>query len=382
MRIELTSGQLAIQNEVKAFVKEELIPFAGDFDKQGRLPLEIIKKVARMGYLGATVSKEYGGLGLDMISLGLINEQIGRGCSAVRGLLTVHGMVCLAIERWGTEEQKQRWLGKMAKGEIIGAFALTEVGIGSDAGSIETIAIENEDFYIINGIKKWITMGQIADVFLTFVKCNNKTTAILVESTSEGITKVPIGDVMGSRASMLAEIHYKDCKVPRVNLIGKVGVGLSHVAQHSLNYGRYSIAWGCVGSSQACLDASLKYARLRKQFGKALRENQLIQKMIAEMAVEVKASRLLCYNAGYLRDIGDPDSVMETWIAKYYSSITVSKVAGNAIQIHGANGISGAYQVERHYRDAKINEIIEGTSQMHEVLIATNEFRNVEFDSE
>jgi glutaryl-CoA dehydrogenase (non-decarboxylating) len=375
MKIELTPEQKKYQAEFKAFADREIAPLAGENDREERIPPELIKKLTDQGYLGSMLSKDYSGNSMDMVTLGLLNEEIGRGCSSVRSLLTVHGMLGLALQRWGTEEQKKAWLPKMVTGEVIGAFGLTEPNVGSDAKSVETTATPSDGGYIINGRKKWITMGQIADLFLIFAQCEGKPTAFLVEKTSPGFSTKPIKGLLGARASMVAELHFDDCRVPKENLVGMVGTGLSHVALSALDYGRYTIAWGCVGLGQACLEESIYYARKRKQFGGPLRENQLIQKMITEMVVNVKAARLLCFQAGYLKEIGDPDSIMETWVAKYFASTMVVKVASDAVQIHGANGCCQEYPVERYYRDAKINEIIEGTSQMHEVLIATNAFR-------
>ncbi len=376
MKIELTKEQLDNQEEFHSFATKEIAPYAAKNDLEERTPPELIKKLADSGYLGSMIPKEYGGLDMDMITIGLLNEEVGKACSSVRGLLTVHGMVALAILRWGTKEQREYWLPKMASGKIIGAFGLTEPNVGSDAKSVETTAVYEDGKYILNGHKKWTTMGQIADIFLVFAKCDDKPTAFLVERTSPGFSTKPITDLIGCRASMIAELLLENCSIPEANIVGRIGTGLSHVALNSLDYGRYTVAWGCVGLGQACLEESLEYSRKRKQFGTSLRQNQLIQKMITEMVVDIKAARLLCFNAGYLKDIGDPDTIMETWNAKYFASKMVNKVAYDAVQIHGANGCSRQYPVERYYRDAKINEIIEGTSQMHEVLIATNAFRN------
>ena len=375
MKLELTPEQTRYQEEFRAFVDQEIIPYAARFDQDERLPNEIIQKLARKGYLGSMVPKQYGGLGLDMITLGILNEEVGRGCSSVRSLLTVHGMVSLAILRWGAPEQRDYWLPRLCSGEIIGAFGLTEPGVGSDAKSITTAAELTGEDYQINGSKKWITMGQIAGLFLIFAKYGDKPTAFLVESNRPGFSRRPITGLLGARASMVAELQFDNCRIPRENLIGREGAGLTHVALSSLDYGRYTIAWGCVGLGQACIEESIAYSRKRKQFGVVLREHQLIQKMITEMVVQVKAARLLCCKAGYLKDTGDPDSIMETWIAKYFASTMLTQVTGHAVQIHGANGCCREYPVERYYRDARINEIIEGTTQMHEVLIATNAIR-------
>ncbi len=375
MNMELTTEQVRFQSEVKEFVEMEVAPYAAEDDRLERLNEKTVKKLALKGYLGSMLPIEFEGMGLDAVSIGILNEEIGRGCSSVRSLLTVHGMVALAISRWGTKDQKDYWLPKMAKGDKIGAFGLTEPNVGSDAKSIETTAVESGENFVLNGTKKWITMGQIADVFLIFAQLYEKPTAFIVEKNTPGFYIKPINGLIGARASMIAELRLENCSIPKGNLVGNAGTGISHVALNSLDYGRYTIAWGCVGLAQACLDASLRYARKRKQFGVPLRQHQLIQKMIAGMVVNIKAARLLCLNAGNLKDVIDPDSIMETWNAKYYASKMVNNVAADAVQIHGAVGCNNEYPIERFYRDAKINEIIEGTSQMHEVLIATNAFR-------
>lgn len=375
--MELSNTQLAIQTELQSFVSREIIPKASEFDAQGALSPDIIPKLAQMGYLGALLPEASGGREMNMVSLAMMHEEFGRGCSSLRSLLTVHGMAALAVLKWGTEEQRERWLKKLATGSAIGAFALTEPNVGSDAKSIETTAVLTDDGYLLNGKKKWITFGQIADVFLFFAKLDGKPTSFLVEKSSPGLTIKPVGGLLGLRASGTAELDLVDCRIPKENLVGGPGFGLSHVALYSLDYGRYSIACGSVGIGQACLDECLHYSRKRKQFGEPLRQHQLIQKMITEMVVNVKAARLLCYHAGYLKDNGDPDSIMETWNAKYFATTMLEKITSDAVQIHGANGCSSEYPVERYYRDAKIMAIIEGTTQMHEVLIATNAFRNL-----
>ncbi|MFD1989553.1 acyl-CoA dehydrogenase family protein [Paenibacillus nicotianae] len=377
MQIELNSEQIKWKEEFREFVDTEIVPYAKENDRQEKLAPEIIKKLKQKGYMGSMLPKEYGGMGLDWIALGIFNEELGRGCSSVRSLLTVHGMVALSILRWGTKEQKESFLPQMAKGEKIGAFALTEPEAGSDSQSIKSTATLYENHYTINGHKKWITMGQIADVFLVFVKYDGQPTAFLIDRETEGFIQKPISGLIGARATMNAELYFNHCKIPQKNVIGSIGTGLSYVALDCLDYGRYTVACGCVGLAQACLEESTSYSRNRIQFGTTLGENQLIQKMITEMTVNIRAARLLCYSAGYLKDILDPDSIIETWTAKYFASKIVNQIASDAIQIHGANGCSSDYPVERYMRDAKINEIIEGTTQIHEMLIASNTFRTV-----
>ncbi|WP_379155576.1 acyl-CoA dehydrogenase family protein [Paenibacillus sp. sgz5001063] len=377
MDFRLSLEQLEYQQAFKDFSDREVMPYAQKHDEEEKLDEHVLDALKSSGYLGSMIPRDYGGMGMDLVSLGLLNEEIGRGCASVRSLLTVHGMVALGILRWGTDEQRSYWLPKLACGEVIGAFGLSEPNVGSDAKSVETKAVLVNGEYVLNGVKKWTTMGQIANIFTIIAELDGKPTAFLVERSQPGLTVKPMRGLMGARATMIAELHLEDCHIPASSMIGASGTGLSHVALSCLDYGRYTVAWGCVGTAQACLEASIRYARKRKQFGKPLRENQLIQKMVTEMIVNIRAARLLCLNAGYLKEIGDPDTIMETWNAKYFSSIIVNKVAGDAVQIHGGNGCIRDYPVERYFRDAKINEIIEGTTQMHEVLISLNGFRTI-----
>ncbi len=372
MNMLLTVAQRELQREFREFVEHEVFPIADLQDKQERLDENIVKKIADRGYLGAVIDASYGGKEWDPKISGIMHEEFGKASTGIRSLITVHEMTAIAIQRWGSDEQKEKWLPKMAKGEVIGAFALTEPEAGSDAKSIQTSAEYAENGFVINGSKKWITMGQIADIFLVFAKCDDKPTAFIVEKDREGFTREPITGMMGFRASMGAELTFANCRIPEENMVGRCGAGLTHVALSCLEHGRYTVACGCVGIGQACLEDSIRYACKRKQFGESLINNQLIKKMITEMTVQVKAARQLCYYAAVMKVQKNPDSINETWVAKYYASTMLDKICSDAIQIHGANGCNQAYRVERFFRDAKMHAIIEGSSQMHELLIATN----------
>ncbi|MBN3876732.1 MULTISPECIES: acyl-CoA dehydrogenase family protein [unclassified Nostoc] len=376
MKLELSTQQKNAQAKFRAFVNEEICPSAGEWDRKEFTPPELIKKIAEHGFLGAILPQEYGGKGMDMITYGILNEELGRGCSSVRSLLTVHNMVAYALCKWGNKSQKEYWLPKFASGEIIAAFALSEPNVGSDAKSVETTATLVGDAYILNGQKKWITYGQIADVFLVFGKCEGKPTAFLVEKNSPGLSVKAMSGILGVRASMSAELLFNNCHVSLENLVGKLGFGFSYIASSALDYGRYSVASGCVGIAQACLEACIKYTNERKQFGVYLKEHQLIRQMITQMITKVKAARLLCYQAGYLKDINDPNSIMETAIAKYFASTVATKIANDAVQIHGGNGCSSEYPVERYLRDSKIMEIIEGSTQIQEITIAESGYQD------
>jgi glutaryl-CoA dehydrogenase (non-decarboxylating) len=375
MKLELTAKQKDAQLEFRAFVNEEIIPYASQCDREEHTPPQLIKKLALRGFLGAAIPEKNGGSGMDAIAYGLLNEEIGRGCSSLRSLLTVHSMVAHVLCKWGSQYQKEHWIPKLASGEAIAAFALSEPNVGSDAKSVETTATPSGNFYILNGKKKWITYGQIADLFLVFTQWEGKITAFLVEKNRPGLSIKPIMGILGTRASMLAELHLDNCQIPQENLVGRQGFGFSHVASSALDRGRYSVAWGCVGIGQACLEACFQYTSQRQQFGVYLKEHQIIRQMISEAIANVKAARLLCYQAGYLQEIGDPRSISETSIAKYFASTMAVKVANDAVQIHGGNGCSSDYPVERYFRDAKIMEIIEGSTQIQQITIAESGYQ-------
>jgi glutaryl-CoA dehydrogenase (non-decarboxylating) len=375
MKIELTPQQQEIKSEFRAFVDQEIIPCANRYDREEHTPPELIKKLAQKGYLGAALPKDNGGREMDAITYGILNEEIGRGCSSLRSLLTVHNMVSQALLKWGNNSQKEYWLSQLASGETIAAFALSEPNVGSDAKSIETTATNSGNSYVLNGQKKWITYGQIADVFLVFAQWEGKPSAFLVEKDSPGLSVVPIYGMLGIRASMLAELHFNNCLIPQENLVCRQGFGFSHVASSALDAGRYSVGWGSVGIAQACLEACIQYTSERKQFDLYLKDHQLIRQMISEAIANIKAARLLCYQAGYLKDTGDPKSIVETSIAKYFASTMATKVANDAVQIHGGNGCSSEYSVQRYLRDAKIMEIIEGSTQIQQITIAESGYQ-------
>lgn len=376
MKLELTPEQKESRAAFRAFSDREIAPYAGQFDREERVPPQVIQKVAQKRYLGAVVPAQYGGLGMDMLTFGLLNEELGRGCSSVRSLLTVHSMVAYAIGRWGSRQQKEVWLPKLASGEAVAAFALSEPNVGSDARSVETAAEKVDDGFVLNGRKKWITYGQIADLFLVFAQVGGKPSAFLVERDRPGLTTTPIQGLLGTRASLLAELHFDDCRIPKENLVGGTGFGFAAVALSALDLGRYSVAWGSVGIGQACLEASLRYSSERQQFNVFLKDHQLIQRMITNMITSVKAARLMCYHAGYQKESNAPDATTSIMMAKYFASTMATKAASDAVQIHGANGCSSDYPVQRYLRDAKVMEIIEGSTQIQQIIIAGNAYQN------
>jgi glutaryl-CoA dehydrogenase (non-decarboxylating) len=354
----------------RAFVDRHILPHATQFDQQESIPATVISQMAEAGYLGFTLPGRYGGRDGSMSAWGVLNEEIGRGCSSVRSLLTVHGMACHTILRWTDQAVRDRWLPQLASGHTLGAVALSEPNAGSDMHAIETIARPIEDGYAIDGIKKWISFGQVAGLFVVFAKCDNRPAAFLVDRNTPGLTFTPIAGLLGLRGSMLAEMRLDGCRVPSEALVGRLGFGLSHVAATALDLGRYSVACGCVGIAQGCVEASTRYAAERKQSGTLLQEHQLIRRMLTDMIVNVRAARLLCLEAGRLKDLADPGAVVQTLIAKYFSARAAARSARDAVQIHGANGCTDAYPVARYFRDAKIMEIIEGSDEIQQVTIA------------
>jgi glutaryl-CoA dehydrogenase (non-decarboxylating) len=369
LNLELSPEQRAARVEFRAFVAAEIAPHADRWDREAATPAALIDQLRERGYLGSNVAREWGGIGRDMITYGLLTEEIGKGCSSVRSLLTVHDMVAHAIQRWGSPAQKQRYLPAMARGEILGALALSEPEAGSDAKSVQTAAVDAGDAWVLDGRKKWTTYGQLAGLFLVLAQADGKPTAFLVERETPGVAVRPLHGITGTRASMLAEIFFEECRVPKDNLLGRPGFGVSHVISAALEHGRYSVAWGSVGLGQACLDASRAYAAGRRQFGVPIADHQLIRRMLTNMIAEVRAARLLCLRAGWLRDAGDPGASGEIMVAKYYASTMATRAANDAVQIHGANGCSEEYPVGRYLRDSRVMEIIEGSTQIQQITI-------------
>lgn len=374
MQFEYTTQQQEQQQIYRHFAQKEVTPLARQIDETESFPAQLVQKMADMGFLGALVEESYGGQPIDMISFGLLNEELGNACSSTRSLITVHSMVTFAIKRWARKAQQEKWLPRLANGGCIGAFALSEPNIGSNAGYIETTAVLDGNEYVINGRKKWITFGQIADVFLLFAREDGKAIALLVDKDTPGLTVHPISGMIGTRGAMLAELELNQCRIPVENMLAGLGFGIMAVAMSALDIGRYSVAWGSVGIGQACLEASLAYTQSREQFGKPLNKFQLIQQMITNMVVHVKAARMLCLQSGFTLEHQPANATNDILIAKYYASKTAMESASDAVQVHGANGCSSEYPVQRFLRDAKVMEIIEGSHQMQQIMIAKNAY--------
>lgn len=346
-----------------------------EFDIKQTLPDSVITDIGKLGWLGAAIPEEFGGTAFDSYSLGHVCEALARQSGSLLSLMTVHTMVSFAIARWGSAPQRDRWLGRMAKGEIIGAFALTEPEAGSDAKSASSQLVREGNELILDGSKKWISLGQKAGLFLVAAKLDDHLVSVLVPRDTPGFEVRPMGDLYGFRAAMLGELQFSGCRLPLENLVGNVDFGLSQIVGSVLDQGRYCIAWGAVGLAQCCLDASLAYAQTRRQFDCALGEHQLVQEMITNMMAETKASRLMCMDAAALRTSGNSDMLLATVMAKYFAGNAAERIAGDAVQLHGANGFSINYPVQRCLRDAKVLNIIEGSTQMQQVLIARHGLR-------
>lgn len=368
MQVEFSPQQRQQRERFRSFVQEHICPCAADWDRQEAISSEIIEQLRSHGYLGCLVSG-IRGEPVDAITYGLLTEEIARGCSSVRSLLTVQDMVALGICRWGSSELKDEFGAAIGNGELLCGLAISEPETGSDASNVKTEARREGDEYVLFGRKKWITFGQIADLLLVLARFEDKPTAFLVPRTAPGFTRRPLKGLLGVKASMLAEIEFNGCRIPRRYLVGKPGFGYSHVIATTLDLGRYSVAWGAVGIIQACLDSCLEYTAKRKQFGVEIQEHQLIRRKLTEMIAAVRAARLLCCRAGYLRDRKDPAAVPETLVAKYFASKAAVRSASDAVQLHGANGLSDEFPVSRYLRDAKVTEIIEGSTQIQQITI-------------
>ncbi|WP_437621824.1 acyl-CoA dehydrogenase family protein [Sorangium sp. So ce1151] len=366
----LTPEHLAAEAEFQQFVDQHVVPFADEFHRTQRTPPEVVRTLSERGYLGLSIPKQFGGGGRDAITLGLLAGALGRGCSSLRSLLTVHTMVAHAIWRWGTQAQKEAWLPKLASGTRLGALALSEPNAGSDAKSVATRISEDGESFVLDGHKTWTTYGEIATLFLLIGRTQEGPTALLVERETAGLRTELITDLIGVRASMTASVRLDGCRVPKENLLGRRALGVSHVASAALDLGRYTVAWGCVGILDACLQASVAYTNQRKQFDVLLKEHQLVRCMVSDMLTDFRAAKLLCLEAGRLRDAKDPGALEAASIAKYFASTAAMRAASNAVQIYGANGCSGDYPLQRYLGDAKVMEIIEGSTQIQQVTLA------------
>ncbi len=373
MDFELTDEQRLVRETARAFTDNEIVERARENDRNEHFDLDLVQKIAAQGYLGAIVPREYGGAGLDYLTYGLIVEEVGRGDSAMRTVVSVQtSLVCSALVRWGTEEQKQHYLPKLCSGEWLGCFGLTEPDTGSDAANQRTRAKKTDSGWVINGAKMFISMGNYAKLALVFAqtdpdKAHRGLACFLVDTDQPGYQPSAIHHKLGLRGSDTAEIALNDVEAPDDAMLGEIGDGFK-VAMSSLDSGRYSVAAGCVGICQGCLDASVRYSKERQQFGRPIASFQLVQEMLADMALETDASRMLVWRAGYLKDTGKPNTT-ETSVAKLYATEAAVKCANAAIQVHGGSGYVDDYPVERYLRDARVTTLYEGTSQIQKLII-------------
>ena len=376
MEFQLTPKQQVIRRTVREFATTRLGPIAHELDQHARFPWEIMDTMKSMNFFGLQASSQYGGAGMDTISYAITIEELGRVCAAVALAVTVHNSVSLyPIEAFGSDDQKKRLLPGMCAGDRIGAFCLTEPNAGSDVSSIEATATHQKGYYLLNANKIFVTNGGIADVALILARTDPEDkkrgySLLIVERGMRGFSVGPLEDLCGVRANPVSSLIMTDCRVPVENLLGKAGDG-TRIALQTLDIGRLGIAAKALGIAQASLDASLEYALQRAQFRSPLINFQSIQNMLADMATEIEAARLLIYRAGWRRDKGLPFTAAAS-MAKLYASELATRCASNGVQIHGGYGYSKSYPIERYWRDARVTEIYEGTSEMQRMVIARN----------
>jgi len=374
MQLELNDQQKMIQKMVREFAEKEVGPIAAELDEKEEYPTKTLAKMAKLGLLGIIIPTEYGGAGLDTISYATVIEEISRKCASTGVVTSVHNSLTAGpIMKYGTEEQKKKYLSILAKGEKIGAFAATEPNAGSDLGAMQTTAIKKENKFIINGDKTLITRGIEVGIIIIFAVTDKSAgskgiSAFIVESDTKGYKVGSVFEKLGINASKTSELIFEDMEVPKENLLGKEGEGFK-IALNTLDSGRIGIAAQAVGIAQAALDESIEYSKQRQQFGRAIAKFQAIQWMIADMATYIEAARYLVYNAAYQKDKGERFG-KEAAMAKLFASETAVDVAIKAVQIHGGYGYTKEYTVERLFRDAKITEIYEGTSEVQKMVIA------------
>lgn len=374
MNLELTPEQRLLQQTVREFANSEVKPVARENDETGRFPRGTFRKAAEIGLTGVAFPEQYGGAGFDHVSYSIVIEEISRVCASTGVILSVqNSLFCDPIYRFGTEEQKDRFLAPFARGEKIGCYALTEPQAGSNAAALRTVAVRRGEHYVVNGTKAWITNGGAADATIVYVntqpeKGEKGITALVVERETPGYKVGKEEKKLGINATACTELSFTDCEVPVENRIGAEGEGYK-VALSTLDGGRIGIASQAVGIAQGAFDASLAYAKERQAFGHPIADFQAIQFMLADMATEIDAARLLARKAAWKQDSGGRFS-MEASIAKLFASEMATRAAHKAIQIHGGNGYSREYPVERNYRDARITEIYEGTSEIQRLVIS------------
>jgi butyryl-CoA dehydrogenase len=375
MNFTPTEDQLAVLKMARDFAQSEVLPKAAEIDREHRHPSELVKRMAELGFLGIAIPEQYGGAGFDHVSYALAMEEISRACASTGVIMSVNNsLVCDPIYRFGTDAQKQEWLTPLASGKLLGCFALSEPEAGSDAAAQKTVAEKQSDgTWVINGTKNWITNGPVADVCVLFTM-NDKAlghkgiTAFILPMKTKGVRCGPPDDKMGIRGSKSSQIYLDEVRLPADAVLGDVGRGFA-VAMSTLDGGRIGIAAQALGIARAALDDSLAYAQQRRTMGKPIIQHQAISFKLADMATEIDAARLLTLRAAWLKDNKLPYG-KEASMAKLYASDVANRAAREAIQIFGGNGYVTEFPVERHFRDAKITEIYEGTSEIQRLVIA------------
>ncbi|MYR74117.1 MULTISPECIES: acyl-CoA dehydrogenase family protein [unclassified Streptomyces] len=373
MNLELSEEQEAVRELAEDFVAREITPHVVAWDRAESVDKSIVKKLGALGFLGLTIPEEYGGSGGDHLAYCLVTEELGRGDSSVRGIVSVSlGLVAKTIASWGDEEQKRRWLPRLTAGEAVGCFALTEPGTGSDAGNLSTRAVRDGDDYVINGSKMFITNGTWADVVLLFARTGDApghrgVSAFLVPADTPGVTRRTVHGKLGLRGQATAELVLEDVRVPAATLLGPEGKGFS-LAMSALAKGRMSVAAGCVGIAQAALDAAVRYAGEREQFGQPIAGHQLVQELISDISVDVDAARMLTWRVADLVDRGQ-DFATAASTAKLFASEAAVRAANNALQVFGGYGYIDEYPVGKLVRDARVMTLYEGTSQIQKLII-------------
>lgn len=376
MNFELTEIQRDIQKMTREFAARELIPRARGWDERHEWPADAVQKLAELALLGVAVPEQYGGAGLDNVCYALAIEEISRGCASTGVIMSVNNsLYCDPVMKFGTEEQKLEFLTPFARGEKLGCFGLTEPEAGSDAAAQKTVAVKKGDEYVINGSKNWITVGPKADAIVLFAmtdkqKGHKGISAFLIPTRTPGFNRAAPDKKMGISAAWSCSMFFEDCRVPVKNMLGKEGDGFK-IAMSTLDGGRIGIAAQAIGIARAAFEEAVTYAKERKTFGKPIADHQAIQFMLADMATEIDAARLLVLQAAVLKDKGVRHSV-ESSMAKLYASEMSRRVTNTALQVHGGMGYSKEMDAERHVRDARITEIYEGTSEIQRIVISSN----------
>ena len=376
MKFELTEEQKMIRDVARGFAVREVEPQARALDKTGEWPSALVKRMGELGLMGVAIPEAYGGAGSDAVSYALAMEEISRACASTGVIMSVNNsLVCDPLYKFGSEEQKKRLLTPLASGAKLGCFGLTEPASGSDASHMETVAEDKGDHWIVNGAKNWITNGPHADLIVLFVANDRSlgakgTSALVIEKGTPGFTQNPRDHKLGIHAAHSCTVFFENVKVPKANQIGEAGAGFK-IAMSTLDGGRIGIASQALGIARAALEKATAYAKERKAFGEVIANKQAIQFMLADMATELDAARLLTHRAAWMKDQGVRHT-KESAMAKLFASEASTRIAHKALQIHGGYGYSTEFDVERHYRDARITEIYEGTSEIQRIVIAAN----------